>query len=319
MTPRKVTKKDVISEINRLAEQRGETPRMNDMRDFGNYSPKTVRELFGSWNEAIEAAGYEPNHVIGKHTDGGEPTEQELIEDIQRMADKLDRRPTTGDVTEHSEYYTQLFINVFGSWNEAVEAAGFEPHHPKSYGEDELIEHLQRLGDELDRPPKTEDVDEADGPSSSTYANRFGAWGEALQEAGFEHTNRQQYTDGELIQHIKDVADELGRIPRRKDIDEMGGPSSATYRYRFESWTNALIVAELQKPNEEVEGTEDAAVEDKDPEFTDDELLAELNRLTDELDRVPRSIDMIAYGEFNATTYKKRFGSWDDAVEAAGS
>lgn len=51
------------------------------------------------------------------------PTE-ELIESIRRAAAALGRPPTAREFGDGSEYGHQTAINRFGSWNEALEAAG---------------------------------------------------------------------------------------------------------------------------------------------------------------------------------------------------
>lgn len=53
-------------------------------------------------------------------------------------------------------------------------------------------------------------------------------------------------------------------------------------------------------------------------EYTEDELLEDLQQLAERLDRVPRKADMDDYGQHSGRTYQLRFGSWANAVEAAG-
>jgi len=51
---------------------------------------------------------------------------------------------------------------------------------------------------------------------------------------------------------------------------------------------------------------------------TKEMLLSAIKNLQDSLDRVPTFDDMKNKGEFSATLYYKRFGSWSDAVNLAG-
>ncbi|WP_259532800.1 hypothetical protein [Halalkaliarchaeum sp. AArc-CO] len=48
------------------------------------------------------------------------------------------------------------------------------------------------------------------------------------------------------------------------------------------------------------------------------ELLAELQRLADETGSPPSTTDLRQEGAFNPGTYRRRFGSWNAALEAAG-
>jgi len=74
-----------------------------------------------------------------------------------------------------------------------------------------------------------------------------------------------KYTDDELIQILVDLAIELGRVPRMKDLmDREGGPYPSLYQTRFSSggnaqdgWNIALMKAGLgfnrKKPDQEGE------------------------------------------------------------------
>lgn len=56
------------------------------------------------------------------------PGREELREEIDRLVEELGRIPTQIDVHEHCTYSKAPFIRVFGSWNEAVKEAGYEPN-----------------------------------------------------------------------------------------------------------------------------------------------------------------------------------------------
>lgn len=49
-----------------------------------------------------------------------------------------------------------------------------------------------------------------------------------------------------------------------------------------------------------------------------DRLLADLNRVAEELGKSPSFNEYNEYGSYTGSTYKKRFGSWNEAKEAAG-
>ena len=55
------------------------------------------------------------------------------------------------------------------------------------------------------------------------------------------------------------------------------------------------------------------------PKYTDEELLEEIRRLSERLDRSPPlKRDMNEYGKHRAKTYQDRLGSGSNAVDAAG-
>ena len=58
-------------------------------------------------------------------------TDDELLEEIHRLAEKLGREPPRMiDMDEYGEEYARTYQLRFGSWSEAVAAAGFEPREP---------------------------------------------------------------------------------------------------------------------------------------------------------------------------------------------
>ena len=56
-----------------------------------------------------------------------EITDGDLITEFQRVVDELGKTPTREEMDEHSEYSISTYRRRFGSWNEAVAEAGFEP------------------------------------------------------------------------------------------------------------------------------------------------------------------------------------------------
>jgi len=56
------------------------------MRSKGKFTVTIAQDRFGSWNEALEAAGYDPHkrHRI---------TDEALLEEIHRLVDELGKAP----------------------------------------------------------------------------------------------------------------------------------------------------------------------------------------------------------------------------------
>ena len=180
------------------------------------------------------------------------------------------------------------------------------------------MEWLLDLGEE-GRPPMQADLqDEPDAPHKLTYRNRFESWEQALQKAGFsaeaveERAKRRDdgrvYTEEELLDELRDFADEFGRPPRRVEIQEQSDISVSTFSRRFGSFNDALRAAGLSvtKPH------------DVDPKYSREELLEYIRELTAEQLQPPSAADMNdAEGVPNANTYQLRFGSWTRAKRLA--
>lgn len=186
--PAAICRAELLSELQRLADELGRTPRTKDMNQEGKYSQQPYRTKFGSWNDALLAAGLEPNQRKN-------PSKDKLVSALRCVADELGRTPTQSDIRHHSKFSVRPFNTEFGAISFAVEAAGMEPKW-NNLSRQALIDELKRLGDELGRPPFTYDMVDHGRWGIMPYYGEFGGWGEALESAGFELPARPFLTDG---------------------------------------------------------------------------------------------------------------------------
>jgi len=138
----------------------------------------------------------------------------------------------------------------------------------------------------------------------ATYKTAFGSWNNALREAGVEVSNRISIPKSELIEELESIEAQLGRTPSRHEMDQYGQFDSTTFASTFGTWNEALREAGFE-PNER-------------KEIPRSELIDAINRLEDELGRTPIRSDMNKKGEFSGSVYRHRFGSWNNAIIAAG-
>ncbi len=117
----KFTDQQLIEGLQNLFEELGRTPRMKDVKNC-DYLPyvEYIKRRFGSWNGALKAAGLEPNY----HTDC---TKRQIIRDLQIYASQLGRTLTIRDLKK-CKYLPSpsTVVFIFGSWNNAKEAAGLK-------------------------------------------------------------------------------------------------------------------------------------------------------------------------------------------------
>lgn len=69
MTPAPIPKDDILDDIRRVADELGRTPSSYAYREHGCFSARPAYRHFDSWQEAIEAAGLEPED--GRRTQFG--------------------------------------------------------------------------------------------------------------------------------------------------------------------------------------------------------------------------------------------------------
>ena len=232
-------------------------------------------------------------------------TDAELLADLQAVADQTDSPPTQAAYRDHGTYNVTTFYDHFGSWREAVSAAGFEPNQPSGAIETEtLIENLQQFAADCGETPSALQMD-ADGPhAAATYFDRFGSWNAALAAAELTPIRQARVSDTDLLAALTELAETLERPPTTQEMADQGAYHPATYHSRFGSWNDALAEADL--------GTRDAY-----SQISDEALINELHRLQELFDRRPTTTDMAAAGAYSSMTYRRRFGSWREALAVA--
>jgi hypothetical protein len=184
---------------------------------------------------------------------------------------------------------------------------------PSPYTDQQLLDILRDLAAELGRSPTVQELLARPGlPSHSTYFNRFASWNAALEAAGLETRPwRPDYTDAQLLDVLRDLAAELGRTPTRGDLLARPDlPSPTAYTGHFGNWNAALEAAGLE-PCRRAPHRRAA--------YTNEQLLAILRHLAAELGRPPTDRELRARRDLPPpTAYRKHFGSWNAALEAAG-
>ena len=227
----------------------------------------------------------------------------DLLAEIRSLADELGRGPFPDELEEQSEYSIESYRTEFGSWFAAISKAGLEKPSGKRIPEEELLAELRRLGAELEKTPSMQDMTRQGGYGSATYTNRFGSWTIALEASGFEpNADRKLRSTEDLINELQQLANKLGHPPTSREMDEKGAYSRVVYRNRFGSWNDALAAADL---DQRTQGTK----------IPREDLLEEIRRLADELDRPPKSTEMEELGKFSQGVYNRRFGTWEEALQ----
>lgn len=110
-----MTREEVIEELQRVAKSLGKDslPR-TEFRRHGQFSASVVERTFGSWNEAIKAAGLMPITRFRGLPDA------ELQEEFQRVYQLLGKPPTRDQFAAHAELSPGVYERRFGKWSEAV-------------------------------------------------------------------------------------------------------------------------------------------------------------------------------------------------------
>jgi transposase-like protein len=267
------------------------------------------------------------------------PDEKRLIAELREIAKTLGKTPTTGDIARLSKrkksHTLQNYYAVFGSYVEAVRAAGLKQHYRQEFDKEKLLAEIRELAKSFDRPMFARDIVEARKKGLVSPKNHFdkafGSIPNAIEAAGvnkkypfdeFSHLPRQKggeylpraraYSRDELCEHLRKLERKLGRIPRHADIEKNYKkdvrPSLKQYINEFGTLRKARKAARiLNTPWQK---------------FTKTELLEQLKNLGEKLGKRPTDRDIVracAAGETaSVQIFANNFGSLSKAYEAAG-
>jgi hypothetical protein len=128
--------------------------------------------------------------------------------------------------------------------------AEFQAGIRKRYSDEQILAELKESAERLGRSPTMREFssDPKTTVHPQTVIEHFGSWNRAKRQAGL--VPRRFATREELLALLKELGQELGRVPTARDIDEHRGrmPSKSLYWHTFGSLTNALREAGFDVP-----------------------------------------------------------------------
>ena len=128
--------------------------------------------------------------------------------------------------------------------------ASFQAGIRKRYSNDQILTELRACADRLGRSPTMREftADPETTVHPQTVIEHFGSWNGAKREAGL--VPRRFATREELVGLLRELGEELGRLPTAKDLDARRGsmPSKSLYWHTFGSLAAALREAGFDVP-----------------------------------------------------------------------
>jgi len=177
-------------------------------------------------------------------------TREYLIEALQKLYERLGRPLIQSDTHDYTDIPGHVtYIRYFGSWREALQAAGI-PLDPSTWGYDRemLLAHLRDVVERLGRAPTKKDMAKLEGPCGDTYVSHFGSWRAALAEVGLKphRSKKYVYEREELLDMLRALANELGHTPTTPELVERDDlPHPTTFIQRLGGWNKGLEEAGL--------------------------------------------------------------------------
>ena len=249
-------------------------------------------------------------------------TRAEIVAAIQRWAGLEGRAPATvdwrpADRGGHPRWEQDCprfpppshVFQQFGSWNAALQAAGFDRPRPRAFSDQEILRALRTWAQAHELVPLSTEWDAS--PHADVIASRFGTWNAALSTAGLRPRQiRRAWTEEEILDGLKRLASDLGRVPRASDRVGSGGeyPSPALAGRRFGSWNQALAAAGL-----------DITKHGGPPTVTVEQIVEALRAYHRDHRQPPSEHGWSGSGgRPAASTIVRHCGSWQAALELAG-
>ncbi len=114
-------KQQILQEIKRVAGSI--SPKRLTKKNFFQESSipeSSVRYHFGSWNEAVEAAGLEPNPPQRPVSGYKRLSDEELLSEIGSLWKQFGRRPTEDMMNSKGKYSVRPYNKRWGTFSSAV-------------------------------------------------------------------------------------------------------------------------------------------------------------------------------------------------------
>lgn len=230
----------IITELRRVADEKGRAPTQAEVDEETAFTVGAVESTFGSWEDGLCEIGLEPlDHSY---------SDDELICELQRVADKLGHSPSVAEMRTHGTVATGTIEQRFGSWNEGLNEAGIATTQSTKASPQDVLTAIQTLADELGHPPTAPEM-EAHGDYSTKIAQRrFQSWNNALEKAGFNPHARHGISEEELQRALTELYDTLGHVPTSVEMEEYGQYTISPYIRTYGSWEHAIEAAGFEYP-----------------------------------------------------------------------
>jgi hypothetical protein len=128
--------------------------------------------------------------------------------------------------------------------------AAFRQGLRRRYSDGQILDALQACAQRVGRSPTMREfaADAGTEIHPQTVVERFGSWNEAKRRAGL--VPRRFATREDLLRLLRELGEELGRVPTVKDLDARRKrmPSKSLYWNTFGSLTEALRAAGFDVP-----------------------------------------------------------------------
>jgi hypothetical protein len=201
---RRWTANRVLCEIRNLDRQ-GIPLNNRSVKNIDQGLAQAARKLWGSWDDALRAAGYEPEKIRLIRKPWTKPAVLEAIRGHIVSGGRILKNALRPRSLAHASW------RLFGSFDEAVKAAGFgELLVPKSGWSSAAVTSAILARQKAGKPLNTAAVIRDDSPLYDAARNHHGGWSNALKSAGIDpdavRAIRKPWTPESVIAELQRMA-----------------------------------------------------------------------------------------------------------------
>lgn len=171
-TPQLPSRSALVAALTEHGDTDGMPPTVAEINTKSEYWASMYCARFGSWQNALDAADLPQPET----TTPVQLTNEQLCIDLRRVVKTCGPTPTLEAVTTVSQLPPRIYSDRFGSWSEALTAAGIDASSCTQPAAIELGIDLRRLSAWLDRTPTKADVRDHGQYSVAAYRDAFGSW-----------------------------------------------------------------------------------------------------------------------------------------------
>lgn len=202
-------KQVLLIKYKQVAKKLNRTPSSADLKKYSGFSATFYRNIFGSLSALAKEVGLEEN-VAGP---AKKITDKDLIEELQNFAKKLGRTPRKNETNlKNCKYSVNAYKRAFGTWNNALKAAGFQVTQGRTSTE-EFLKEIKRVAKKISKSPSLEEFEKETTLKSFAIRSHFDSWTDAVEKAGLIPSTIPKFTNEEVKEEVKKVFDLFGMVP----------------------------------------------------------------------------------------------------------
>ncbi len=224
---------------------------------YSHYMRQNYQELlaagiryFKTWRAAVEQSGI-PYDSVRKYRDW---SQERIVETIKRLqADGVDLSFRSMMLSKYAPMvYAAIRPNHFGSWKQALTAAGLAPeevYRYRSWDDEDILTEIRRLN-EMGADLSSKKMYETSNTLIATARRRFGNWGAAVERAGIAYSKvrrRRRWTHESIVEEIRKLKDQGSHLRSGEVRNDHPALFAAACKPRFYgSWSKALAASQVR-------------------------------------------------------------------------